>query len=236
LLGKDAKSKIGVSECATANAIIPFCLVPFVLTFDTEYKSWGQHLYPLSKAKTTIVVFLLISLSLAKNFDRAAKFGIVSSSSTIFFAGIDAFMKVIAGIGSFIFFGEVIQWNSYIGFVLVVMALICLFVDKRNHMNAMRQDIEVNKKISEHRKSVSIASDSDPREPLFGDQLIINAMIEQNNLWPIEELEVETAEEYAHADEVDVQIDGGSWDDQLYTPVPSNDEEIAISNPIINDS
>lgn len=141
-MGKDAKSKIGVSECATANAIIPFCLVPSVLIFDKEYKSWGRDLYPFSRAKTTIVVVLLVSLSLAKNFDRAAKFGIVSNSSTIFFAGIDAFMKVVAGIGSFLFFGDVILWPSYVGFVLVVLALICLFIDKRNHMLAMKLQLE----------------------------------------------------------------------------------------------
>lgn len=115
-----------------ANAVIPFFAVPLILLVIPEYKTWANVLYPLSPYVTAIVTVLLVSLALAKNIDRSAKFGIVTAASTIFFAGVDAFMKVIAGIGSFLFFGEKIMWPNVIGFGLVVLALVALFIDKRN--------------------------------------------------------------------------------------------------------
>jgi hypothetical protein len=243
LLGKDVKSKIGVSECATANAIIPFCLVPLVLTFDKESSSWGRDLYPFSPPKTAIIVFLLVSLSLAKNFDRAAKFGIVSTSSTIFFAGVDAFMKVVAGIGSFLFFGEIIQWNSYVGFILVVLALICLFIDKRNHMLSMKAEVDANAKISrtlscEKRKIsvVSAQSKDGPEEPFLQGELIVNTMVEQDKMWPIEELEVDNIEDYQGEDDEHSVTHFGSFADKgrTYSRLSTSEDVEAIlsENPI----
>jgi hypothetical protein len=44
-LGKDAKSKVGVSECAVANSVFPFFLVPIMLLVIPEYKRWKIELY-----------------------------------------------------------------------------------------------------------------------------------------------------------------------------------------------
>jgi drug/metabolite transporter (DMT)-like permease len=152
-LGKDVKSKIGVSECAVANSVVPFFLVPFMLLLIPEYNRWGsQLLHPGDPSLTTILTLLFLALCFSKHIDRLSKFGIVDESSTIFFAGVDAQMKMIAGIGSFFFFGESINWCIIVGFALVALAVVVMFIDKLQKQRMLQQ--EQQKSIAEKLKGV----------------------------------------------------------------------------------
>jgi len=103
----DTKSYIGCLECAIANSIIPFFLLPTILIFIPEYKTWNEELVGFNKKGTIIVTFLCFTILITKNADRLSKFFVISESSTMYYAAIDANMKVIAGIGSFIFYDEI---------------------------------------------------------------------------------------------------------------------------------
>ena len=131
-LGKDAKSKIGVAECAVANSVIPFFIVPFGLLISPEVKDWPDQLISGNQGRTTVIFFLSVSLCISKHIDRLSKYGIVNASSTIFFAGIDSMMKILAGIGSFAFFGEEITWTKILGFGLIIVSVVVLYKDKHD--------------------------------------------------------------------------------------------------------
>lgn len=78
------KSKIGVSECAVVNSLIPF-FIPFMLFLVPEYKQWDKQLiHPNNPSLTTILTFLFLALCLSKMIDRLSKYGIVDEASTIF--------------------------------------------------------------------------------------------------------------------------------------------------------
>jgi hypothetical protein len=79
---------------------------------------------------TLIITFLLTALCFSKHVDRLSKYGIVDESSTIFFAGIDAQMKMLAGLGSFFFFGEEIDWPIIVGFLLIAASVVIMVLDK----------------------------------------------------------------------------------------------------------
>jgi large-conductance mechanosensitive channel len=72
----------------------------------------------------------LTALCFSKHVDRLSKYGIVDESSTIFFAGIDAQMKMLAGLGSFFFFGEEIDWPIIVGFLLIAASVVIMVLDK----------------------------------------------------------------------------------------------------------
>jgi hypothetical protein len=67
----------------------------------------------------------------SKHADRLAKFSIVSMTSTMFFAAVDSNMKVVAGIGSFLFFRDDVYWPQILGFILIFIALIIMYIDKK---------------------------------------------------------------------------------------------------------
>ena len=137
-LGLEKKSKIGVSECTLANCIIPFFMIPFLLMFLPEYKSWEVQLGPSRSGSTkAILVALSFSLAVSKQIDRLSKFSIVQGSSTIFFGGVDACMKMVAGVGAFVFFGEEVAWPQILSFLLVGLSVLLLFYDKKLKMKAV---------------------------------------------------------------------------------------------------
>lgn len=140
------KSKIGVSECAVANSVIPFFVVPFMLLVIPEYKRWDKELIHADDTYlTTVLTLLFLALCFSKHIDRLSKYGIVDESSTIFFAGVDAQMKMIAGVGSFFFFGEEITWCLIVGFGLVALAVVLMFVDKLQKQKALEKEKQQRK-------------------------------------------------------------------------------------------
>ena len=99
-----------------------------------EYHKWYTLLNP-TLFGTLIITLLCLGVTLSKHIDRLCKFTIVSETSTMFFAAVDANMKVIAGIGSFIFFDEVVYWPQVVGFGLIFGALVVMYEDKKMKMN-----------------------------------------------------------------------------------------------------
>jgi hypothetical protein len=156
-LGKDAKSRMGVLECSLANAFIPFVLLPGLLLIFPEYKRWGR-LSSRGPQATVIITLLCFSLTMSKHADRLSKFSIVSAANTMFFAAVDSNMKVIAGIGSFLFFDQSVTWAEILGFVLVFFSLIVMVIDKRQkYMKALASATEKpGPEISRHATVVTI--------------------------------------------------------------------------------
>jgi drug/metabolite transporter (DMT)-like permease len=133
-LGLDVKSRIGAKECALATTLGPFLFIPFLLLVDREYLRWQAQLCPAILGKRLMILLLCLGLSMSKLVDRISKYGIVAGSSTIFFAGVDSVMKVVAGIGSFFFFQQSIAWPAVAGFVIIIVAIWVLYIDQNTKM------------------------------------------------------------------------------------------------------
>lgn len=130
-LGKDAKSRMGVLECSLANSLIPCLVLPLVLLVIPEYQKWPDQLYHHPQNIRLFIGFLCLVVTASKHADRLAKFSIVSMTSTMFFAAVDSNMKVVAGIGSFLFFRDDVYWPQILGFILIFIALIIMYIDKK---------------------------------------------------------------------------------------------------------
>lgn len=159
-LGKDAKSRMGVLECALANSLIPCLVLPLALLVVPEYKDWGPVLIDRPMNVRFYIALLCCMVTVCKHADRLSKFSIVGSAGTMIFAAVDANMKVVAGIGSFLFFGEVIYWPQVVGFVFVFFALIIMYIDKKKkvELELLKQEMEKHLTDSEncHRGTSSI--------------------------------------------------------------------------------
>ena len=83
--------------------------------FIPEYKDYNQ-LIGYNSSYTVLLTVICISLCLAKLIDRLCKFSLVVHASTMFFASVDAAMKIIAGFGSILFFNEGITWTELVGY------------------------------------------------------------------------------------------------------------------------
>jgi hypothetical protein len=144
-LGKERKTHLGVLEASFSNALIPFLVLPLTLTFLPEYKQWSILSHPSTTTaysllgngarhgQSTIVAImtlLLVALSLSKYLDRVSKFYVVGQASTLFYAVLDSNMKIIAGIGAFMFFDEVISLPKIIGFCFIALSLVLTVVEK----------------------------------------------------------------------------------------------------------
>ena len=129
-LGKDRKSELVVLECSLANTVIPFLLLPLALLFLPEYNRW-DILLGHNRRPTAGITLLCAIIALAKYADRTSKFSIVSKASTMFFAVVDSNMKIVAGIGAFLFFNEIIYWPQVLGFVLIFLSLLVALYDKK---------------------------------------------------------------------------------------------------------
>lgn len=132
-LGTDAKSYFGVLEVAIVNSLIPSLLLPIVLALGAETKQWGC-LLQVGTFDTACVALLCVGIALSKYADRLCKFGIVHAASTLFFAVIDANMKVVAGLGSIFFFHEKVYWPQFLGFALIVLSMVLSVLNK--HLSA----------------------------------------------------------------------------------------------------
>jgi EamA domain-containing membrane protein RarD len=124
--------------------VVPFFVVPFILIVIPEYKRWNSQLiHSNDSGLTTILTLLFFALCFSKHIDRLCKYGIVNEASTIFFAGVDAQMKMIAGVGSFFFFNEEITWCIIVGFILVALAVVVMFIDKLQKQQKLEQENHV---------------------------------------------------------------------------------------------
>lgn len=132
---------MGILECSFFNAIIPFFSLPLLLSVLPEYSRWGILMGHPPRQEVG-VTFLCIALAASKHMDRLSKFYIVSRSSTMFFAVIDSNMKIMAGIGTFLFFNEVIYWTDIVGFLCIFIALIVSSYEK---LQANKEDAALKK-------------------------------------------------------------------------------------------
>jgi len=92
--------------------------------FIPEYKNYESQLTGYTPNYTVLLIGLCISLCIARLIDRQCKFSLVVHTSTMFFASVDAAMKIIAGFGSIIFFNEGITWTELVGFLLIIISFI----------------------------------------------------------------------------------------------------------------
>jgi drug/metabolite transporter (DMT)-like permease len=120
-----------VLECSFFNAFIPCIVLPAVLLVAPEYQRWGDHLGGRNAANSLGVAGLLLTICLAKYVDRVSKFTVVSKASTMFYAVVDSNMKLIAGIGTIVFFRESLTWGQVTGFFIIFMSLIVSLYDKK---------------------------------------------------------------------------------------------------------
>jgi len=130
-LGRDRKTRIGVYECAFFNALIPFCVIPLALAVVPEQKIWAQHLGGRNALNTFTVTAVTLMICLAKWGDRISKFSVVQKASTMLFAIIDANMKLVAVVGTLLFFREEVTTGQLIGFGLIFMSLLSSLYDKK---------------------------------------------------------------------------------------------------------
>jgi hypothetical protein len=124
---------MGVLECSFANAVIPFFVIPFALLVVPEYRRWVE-LTSFGPSGTVIILTICLSITITKYADRLSKFSIISMANAMFFAGVDSNMKVVAGVGTFLFFEEKIYWSEVVGFSLIVISLGVMIEDKKNKL------------------------------------------------------------------------------------------------------
>ena len=120
---------------------MPFIVLPLTLIITPEYKNWHKLELQTGDAGTMIPMVLAF-IALSKFLDRTSKFSIVHSASTLFYAVVDANMKVVAGVGAFFFFGEELYWPQYLGFVLIICSLIISIFNRRLQLNASSRESE----------------------------------------------------------------------------------------------
>lgn len=156
---------MGILECSFFNAIIPFFSLPLLLSVLPEYSRWGI-LMGHPPRQEAAVTFLCIALAAAKHMDRLSKFYIVSRSSTMFFAVIDSNMKIVAGIGTFLFFNEVVYWTDIVGFLCIFIALVVssyekMQANKQEAAAKAKQNIEEDSASSDNAEEDKIAATQD---------------------------------------------------------------------------
>jgi uncharacterized membrane protein len=174
---------MGVLECSLANSIVPSSVLPLALLVIPEYKSWNS----LSDKKPTacfVIALLCCSVTLCKHADRLCKFSIVSEASTMFFAAVDANMKVVAGIGSFLFFDEKVYWPQVVGFILIFFALIVMYYDKKMKQSIVAARVSFRQSV---RKSIDNRADDDAQLKLqraisVASSFGISAQFDENRL------------------------------------------------------
>lgn len=132
------------SRSARWSTVVPFCILPFGLLATKEYQLWPEQLYNTGSVRNTVIImFLSFALCESKHLDRFCKYAIVENTSTIFFAGVDSAMKMVAGIMSFVFFPSSTPsavWPTVLGFLFIAMAVTLLYIDKRLKSSQVEAD------------------------------------------------------------------------------------------------
>jgi drug/metabolite transporter (DMT)-like permease len=124
-LGKSRKSPWGVNEITIAQAIIPSFLLPLTLLVSKEEKKEWPALVEDGVPPEWLLVLIFVALSMVKLVDRLCKMSIIGEKSTLFFGGVDACMKSVAGIGAFLMFKKEsgATWNEFVALVIIMIAL-----------------------------------------------------------------------------------------------------------------
>jgi drug/metabolite transporter (DMT)-like permease len=125
MLGANKKSPWGVHELCIAQALAPSIVLPFTLLISHENRWWSNLGTNYPNPGTTALVFILVALSLTKLVDRTCKMSIIAAKSTIYFEGIDAVMKSVAGIGAYLFWPntEPAKWNHFFALAVIMLSL-----------------------------------------------------------------------------------------------------------------
>jgi drug/metabolite transporter (DMT)-like permease len=127
MLGKNKKSPWGVHELCIAQALAPTIVLPFTLLISKENERWSELSTNTDTPGHTALGFILLALALTKLVDRTCKMSIIQAKSAIYFEGVDALMKAVAGIGSFLFWRSTDKssWNDFVslGVIMIAMAL-----------------------------------------------------------------------------------------------------------------
>lgn len=156
LLGKDRKSVLGVAECSFFNSFIPCMTIPLIFIVVPEYKEWGILTKPRSGAQLSLLLFLCLGLAISKLIDRLCKFSIVNKASTMYFAGVNAAMMVVAGVGSIAFFrgsdNTSTNWAHVVSFVIIILAFIPMRIGSF-HEKEEENRKKHNKYLEEHPKA-----------------------------------------------------------------------------------
>jgi drug/metabolite transporter (DMT)-like permease len=125
MLGKNKKSPWGIHELCITQALVPSFVLPFTLLISQEQRNWSKLSDPGTPGMTVLAV-ILVAMSLTKLVDRTCKMCIISRKSSIFFEGVDALMKSVAGAGSFMIWSDRetdTKWNDFVSLGLIVLSL-----------------------------------------------------------------------------------------------------------------
>jgi hypothetical protein len=133
LLKADKKAKWVVHELAIATAAIPTIILPLLYIFVPEYKDWhfsqsiNEHRdKTIQRLYITLLVVVLVSMAVTKLVDRLCKMSIIGARGTIFFEGVDAASKAVAGVGSYLLFMSKesgVNWCDFASFGVILVAL-----------------------------------------------------------------------------------------------------------------
>jgi drug/metabolite transporter (DMT)-like permease len=145
MLGKNKKSPWGVHELCIAQALAPTVILPFTLLISQENKKWGELTSNPNTPGLTALGFIFFALAITKLVDRTCKMSIIGAKSTIFFEGVDAGMKAIAGVGAYLFWPrlEPAKWNHF--FSLGVMLLSLGLTVYGEHVEQEKEDAAAKK-------------------------------------------------------------------------------------------
>lgn len=137
-LGKNKKAAWVVHELPIAQAVMPTLFLPLLVIAvpsakNEPTKQWVKLFG--SEGPTEMwgtggkfLLYTIIgSMAVSKLVDRLCKMGIIGTRNTIFFEGVDAAMKSIAGIGSFLIFrkeeGGSTNWTDFVALGIIMIAL-----------------------------------------------------------------------------------------------------------------
>lgn len=128
-LGKNKKSTWCVQELPLVTAIVPSAILPWSLVITAENAlQWGKLTRSDAPGHSWgLIYFIMFALSMAKLVDRQCKMNIIAKKSAVFFEGVDALMKSVAGLGAYVFFynkeKDDTKWNDFIAMGVIVLAL-----------------------------------------------------------------------------------------------------------------
>jgi hypothetical protein len=126
MLGKNKKSPWGIHELCITQALVPTIVLPFTLLISKESEQWHKLIDNPGTPGSAVLVVILVAMSLTKLVDRTCKMNIIQAKSSIFFEGIDALMKSVAGAGSFLIWSDMetdTKWNDFVALGVVVISL-----------------------------------------------------------------------------------------------------------------
>lgn len=135
-LGQNKKATWVLHELPIAQAVMPTIILPMMLAWvpsaNKETQQWNKLFG--SRGPTELwgiggqflLAITLGSMAITKLVDRLCKMAIIGNRNTIFFEGVDAAMKSIAGLGSFFMFAKYesdTSWTDFVALGIIIVAL-----------------------------------------------------------------------------------------------------------------